>query len=577
MSLPGETTSAVRLLLQYLEQEGVDCIFGIPGGPIISLYEALYARGTIRPVLAKHEGGAAFMADGYARVSGRIGVCCTTAGPGATNALTGIAVAHADHIPVLLLTAQVPTHRFGKGAFQECSPDQADIVALFKPVTKWSTMLAHPSSMGHVVRRALRLMTGGRPGPVHINLPCDFATQAVPCEAPPGASFRPTSRTFDRAAVAAAAAALLGARRPAILAGHGVTLARAAGALRELSERFRIPVATTFKAKGVLPEDHPLALGVFCQSGEPRVRDYVAGEATDVLLVVGSSLGEDSSCGWDVRLGRKAALLQADIDPAEIGRNFPVDVALVGDAQTVLRELRFAMERERQKGPADAPLAEPPADRPRAAEPAAEPLPPEAPGEPLKPRRLLDELRRALPRDARVFVDNGSIRTWAGRYFPVYGERRFFANMGLASMGYAVAGSIGGSLADPSRPTVALVGDAAFLMNGTEVHTAVENDVPVVWVVVNNGGHGMIYHGERMLYGDAFVSSVFSRRLDVAAFARALGAASFPVAGPGELGPALREALRLRAPCVIDVATDLHEVPPMGARVAAIRGELAAA
>ncbi|MBI3553342.1 MAG: thiamine pyrophosphate-binding protein [Elusimicrobia bacterium] len=566
------TVPAVRLLLRYLEQEGVEYIFGIPGGPIIALYEALYDRGVIKPILTKHEAGAAFMADGYARVSGRIGVCCTTTGPGATNALTGVAVAYADHIPILVLTAQVPTHHFGKGAFQESSPESVDTVALYRPVTKWSTMIQHPDSTAFTMRKALRLMTGGRPGPVHINLPCNFATQPVLDELLPSAKFRFDGHVFDRAAVKEAAARMLGARRPVMLAGHGVNLGRAWGPLKELAERFRIPVATTFKAKGAFPEDHPLSLGVFCQSGEPSIREYVAGTQSDALLVIGTSLGEVSSCGWDARLSRKKSFLQIDIDQDEIGKNFPVDVALVGDASTVLSELRFQMERETHKAPDVYPR------RPEPALPAPVEIDDEESSQgPLKPRAVLRELRESLPRDAALFVDNGTIRTWAGRYFPVHREGCFFVNMGMASMGYAVAGSIGGKLAAPERPVVALVGDAAFAMNGMEVHTAVEHDVPVVWVVINNGGHGMIYHGERMLYNGKFVSSIFRSRLEIVKIAEAMGAASFLVERPGELGPVLRQALALKGPCVVEVAVDLHAVPPMGARVQAIQKELAAA
>jgi acetolactate synthase-1/2/3 large subunit len=571
------TIPAIRLMLRYLEQEEVEYIFGIPGGPIISLYEALHDRGRIKPVLTKHEGGAAFMADGYARVSGKIGVCCTTTGPGATNALTGLAVAHADHIPVLLLTAQVPTHHFGRGAFQESSPESVDLVSLFRPVTKWSTMIQHPDSTAFTMRKALRLLTSGRPGPVHISLPCDFATRLVPDDLVPSAQYRFPARTFDRAAVKEASLRLLQAEQPVILAGNGVNLARAWAPLRELAERFRIPVATTFKAKGALPEDHPLALGVFSQSGDPRIRDYVADPGTDVLLAVGTSLGEASSCGWDERLARKKALLQLDLDPAEIGRNFPVDVALPGDAATVLSELRCQMERDFQKAPPGAFAPRPGRGWPAPEGPADGSEPAGAQSGPLKPRAVLRELRAALPRDAILFVDNGTIRTWAGRYFPVYREGSFFVNMGLASMGYAVAGSIGGQLAERRRPVVALVGDAAFAMNGMEIHTAVEHDVPVVWVVVNNGGHGMIYHGERMLYHGKFRSSIFRNRLDIREMARALGAESFLVERPGGLAPIVQEALDLRRPCVIEVATDLHEVPPMGARVQSIQRELAAA
>jgi acetolactate synthase-1/2/3 large subunit len=560
---------AVHVLLDYLEQEGVDHIFGIPGGPIIPLYEALYARGRIKPVLVKHEEGAAFMADGYARATGRIGVCCTTTGPGATNALTGIAVAHVDQIPVLLLTAQVPTHQFGMGAFQESSPEVVDLVSLFKPVTKWSTMVYHPNRLGATIRAALRIMQSGRPGPVHVSIPLDYISQPVEEELVAPGRYRFESEAFDRRSIREAVDRLLRARRPVLLAGHGVNGARAWPALRALAERLRIPVATTFRAKGCFPEDHPLSLGVLGPSGSPAVREHVLGPETDLILVVGSSLGEVSSCGYDPRLARKI-LLQVDVDPAVIGRNFPVTVGLIGDARAALVEMAYEAER-RFRANGSSPLARPaPPSSLRA-------LPDTRAGSGgLQPQQVLRELRAALPRDVMLFVDNGSIRSWVGRHFPIYRENSFFVNMGLASMGYAVAGCVGAQLACPDRTVVALSGDASFAMNGMEVHTAVENDAPVIWVVINNGGHGMIYHGEKALYGGKFCSSVFRRPIDVAAVARGLGAAAFRVERSGELAEALDEARAARRPAVIDVITELGEAPPMGARVSTIQKELVA-
>lgn len=561
---------AVHVLLDYLEQEGVDHIFGIPGGPIIPLYEALYSRGRIKPVLVKHEEGAAFMADGYARATGRIGVCCTTTGPGATNALTGIAVSYVDQIPVLLLTAQVPTHQFGMGAFQESSPEVVDLVSLFKPVTKWSTMVHHPSRLGATVRAALRIMQSGRPGPVHISIPLDYISQPVEEEVLAPARYRFESQAFDRRSIGEAVGRLLRARRPVLLAGHGVNGARAWPELRALAELLRIPVATSFRAKGCLPEDHPLSLGVLGPSGSPAVREYVLGPETDLVLVVGSSLGEVSSCGYDPRLARKI-LLQVDVDPGVIGRNFPVTVGLIGDARAVLAAMADEAARRFRAGAAAATPRRPPSPELREAPPIR------ACGSGLQPQQVLAELREALPRDAMLFVDNGSIRSWVGRHFPIYRENSFFVNMGLASMGYAVAGAVGAQLARPDRTVVALSGDASFAMNGMEVHTAVENDAPVIWVVVNNGGHGMIYHGERALYGGKFCSSVFRRPIDVAAVARGLGAAAFRVERPGELSEALDAARAARRPAVIDVLTELGEAPPMGARVRTIQKELVAA
>lgn len=552
---------AASLLLDYLHQEGVDHLFGIPGGPIMPLYASLYEGGKIRPVLTKHEEGAAFMADGYARVSGRFGVCCATAGPGATNALTGIAVAYADHVPVLLLTAQVPTSQFGKGAFQESSPEAVDVVGLYRPITKWSTMVSHPDRTGAVIRQAIRTMLSGRPGPVHVNLPLDFLTRDVAEELQPPTTYRFGSASFDRAAVRAAARRLLEARRPAILAGQGVNASRAWLPLRALAERLGLPVATTFKAKGALPEDHPLSLGVFGYSGEPRAVEYLLSPETDVLLVVGTSLGEVSSCGWDERLAAKR-LLQVDIEPATIGRNFPVDVALAGDAATILVELRYQLERELKSAP--------PRPRPPLEAGSRELVEGEPAGGPLKPASVLKELREALPRDAIVFVDNGTIRLWTARHFPVYQEGCFFVNMGMASMGYAVAAAVGAKLARPGRPVVALAGDAAFAMNGMEVHTAVEHDAPVIWVVINNGGHAMIYHGERLQFGGRFRSSVFREGLDVAGMAKALRAEAFRVERPGELREAIADAVARGRPAVVDVATDLYVQPPMASRVRAL-------
>lgn len=558
--------SVAHVLLDLMEREGVEHLFGIPGGPIMPLYEAVYERKCIRPVLTKHEAGAAFMADGYARVSGKPGFCCTTTGPGATNALTGLAVSFADQVPVLLVTPQVPTHQFGTGAFQESGPDGIDLVALFRGVSKWSTMLPHPDRAAATVRAALRAMRTGRPGPVHLNIPLDYIGREAPAEfASAPERFRPSDKSVDRAAVREAARLLRDARRPAILAGSGVNSARAWGPFRALAERLQAPVATTFRAKGVLPEDHPLSLGVFGYSGHPAARERLLAPETDVILVLGSGLGEVSSCGFDPRLGRKR-LIQVDVDPRTIARNFPVAVGVTGDMEAALLELLAELDVDEAPGSRFLDPVRPLAQQP---------LAPFSDG-PLKPQAILREVSAALPRDAMVFVDNGTIRAWCGAHLPARAPNSFFVNMGMASMGWATAAVIGGSLACPERAAVALVGDAAFLMNGTEVHTAVEHKLPIVWVVLNNGGHGMIYHGEKAQFGGKFRSSVFGRPLDAAAMAASLGAKSLRVDRPGQLEAALAKR-PLDGPLVLDVAADLHEAPPMGARVKALERQLAAA
>jgi len=566
---PDARLPAVEVLLRYLEGEGVTCVFGIPGGPLMPFYEALAARQKIRPILARHEEGAAFMADGYARVSGRLGVCCATTGPGATNALTGIACARRDSVPVLLLTAQIATAAFGKGAAQESSPFGIDTVDLYKSVTKASVLLIAAEKTPDMARHLLRAAQSGRPGPIHLSLPADLMKRPVPADIRTTAQYRPQHELFDRKAVKEAAGLLLRARRPAILAGYGVHLARAYPELRNLAERLRLPVATTQKGKSVFPEDHVLSLGVFGFAGSPQAEAALLSPDTDLLLAIGTSLGELATHGWDPRLAADRKLLQIDVDPGEIGKNYPVDVGLLGDARRVLTELLYQVERDVRwmDNPPDleyrlSAVRVGKATNPRVLE--AEKW--DDASVPLKPQRVVSELRRALPDDAILFSDIGNSMAWALHYYITRQPGTFFVNMGFGAMGHGVAAPIGGKIAAPDRPVAALVGDAAFAMNGMEVHTAVENKVPVIWVVMNNGGHGMVRLGEKRQFGGRLDTASFSQPLDVAKMAEAMGALAFLAERPGDVENAVHQALAAQHPAVIDVRIDPAEEPPMGRR-----------
>jgi len=562
--------TAVGLLLKYLEAEGADCIFGIPGGPLMPLYEAIFDSGKIRPIITKHEEGAAFMADGYARVSGRLGLCCTTTGPGATNALTGIACAKRDSVPVMLLTAQVATAAFGKGAAQESSPLGIDIVDIYKAVTKASLMLVAPGKIADTTRHLLRTALTGRPGPVHLSIPADMMKRPAAGELWRAEQYRARAELFDRRSVREAAGLLLRARRPAILAGYGVHLSRGYQQLKNLAERLNIPVATTPKAKGVFPEDHGLSLGVFGLAGSPQADAALLSAQTDLLLVVGSSLGEASTHAWDPRLAAGRSLLQIDADSMEIGKNYPVQVGLVGDAKRVMMEIGFELEREIQRmDPApdlgarlDA-VRELKTTHPRCIDAASM----DDESFPLKPQRVIAELRRALPDEAILFVDIGNVMAWALHYFEARRPGTFFINMGFGSMGHGAAAAIGGKLAAPRRPVVALVGDGAFAMNGMEVHTAVENGIPVIWVVQNNGGHGMVHLGETMQFKGKFNTALFSHPIDVLKTAQSLGALAFKAERPGEVENFVRMGLAANRPTVIDARVDMKAYPPAAVRL----------
>ncbi|MBI4656495.1 MAG: thiamine pyrophosphate-binding protein [Elusimicrobia bacterium] len=564
-------TTAIRLLVEYLRGEGVEYVFGIPGGALINFYEALHDMGGIKAVLTKHEEGAAFMADGYARASGKMGVCCSTSGPGATNLITGIACAYADSIPMLVLTGQVAVSAFGKGAFQESSCFGVDIVDMLKPVTKSSVMIPSPEKTGDIVKASFRTALSGRKGPVHINFPMDFMKKTVNACIMPPSKYRITSGQFDREAIRAASRELINAKKPAILAGNGVNLAGAHEELRKLAEKLHIPVATSPKAKGALPENHLLSLGILGFGSSMHAEKYLLSEDVDVLVVIGTSLGESSSCGWDARLQPKKALIQIDIDPEEISKNYSADYGIAGDAKAVLRELNFQLERDLRwlqtwEGLSLEWIREFKESNPRYITPEKM----DSEEVPLKPQRVIKEIQEAIPSDAMIFVDPGTSVFWAFHYFSSNEPGNFFVNTGLFSMGHGTAACIGGKLARPDKTTVAIAGDAAFAMNGMEVHTAVELDLPIVWVVLNNGGHGMIYHGERIQFGGKFTCSLYNKRLNIAEIAKSLGALSFRANEPGEVKTCLIEAIQSGKPSVIDVEVDLREVPPIGHRISAL-------
>lgn len=554
-------STVVEVLLDCLESEGIEFIFGVPGASLTPIYEAIGERTRIQQVLAKHEEGAAFMAMGYARASRRLGVCCATTGPGGTNALTGIAAAYADSIPLLLVTGQAATQFFGRGAFQESTSQGIDFVQIFRPVTKLSIMLQNAERFPDLLHHAIRTALSGRRGPVHVNIPADFLKEYVSAKRLSPLQYRPRGATVDRRAALEAARTLVHAERPAILAGHGASLADASPELLRLAERLQIPVATTPKAKGVFPEDHPLSLGVFGFAGHAHAETYLTGGNVDVLLVIGTSMGEWSTNAWSSRLEPSQSIIQIDVDPAIIGRNYPVGLGVVGDAKAVLDEMNDDLGGYlTQRG-----------EKPNTAHPMHSILQ-EVPrffsveeqdeqASPIKPPHLIRELQRGMPDEAMLFVDIGNAMSWAGHYFQCRRPDTYFVAMGLASMGSALAGAIGAQLASPDRVVVALVGDCAFTMNGMEVHTAVENNAPVIWIVLNDGGHAMIMHGETLLLGRHLDACRFRVPVDVASIGQALGARSFRVKTLHEFRAAFDEALASRGPCVIDVLVDPQEIP----------------
>jgi len=551
--------TALDVLLGYLKAEQVEVVFGVPGGLLHPVFAALEADPALRLVVAKHETGAAFMADGYARAGRRLSVCATTSGPGATNALTGVAVAFADGVPLLVLTGQVPRRAMGKGASQETSREDMDIVAMFRPVTKYSAQVAAADQLSHHLRRALRRALTGRPGPVHLNVPVDLWREPISEDWFAPHTYRPRTDTFDRQAVQRAADELLAAEHPVILCGAGVAAATAEEHLATLAELLPAQVATSPRAKGLFPEDHPLSLGVLGYAGHETARRAILGDEVDVLLAVGASLGETTT-GWSPELRPSRSLLQLDVDADRIGRNFPVDVPLLGDAQTVLVELVYHLHRAIREG------SRPSSQWPQ--EPVSarghdwylDPTMRSEPRVPLAPQHWRASLAAILPDDAMVFSDVGGHMLFNIHHLLIKEEQRFFCNLGFASMGHGTTAPIGAALAVPDTPVIAIVGDGCFTMQGMELLTAAEYDVPVVWLVENNHMHGITWHGGKAL-GQPLEAVRYRRPVDVAAMARAMGLSSWIVDRPGQIEDVLPEALRLRRPAVVELRVD-PEVPP---------------
>ncbi len=557
--------NSAEIIVKHLENHGIENVFGVPGGAIEPLNNALY-KSKINVIVTKHEEGAAFMADGYARVSGKIGVCCGTSGPGATNLVTGVASANADSIPVIALTGQVATSVLGKGAVQEFSVQSFGVVNMFRQVTKYSDVVINEMKAGDMIAKARRLALTGRKGAVHLNLPSDIMKRPV-AEMPERFSMT-ESGSFDREQLKEAARILLSAQRPVIIAGWGTTLSRADKELLELSELLDIPVATSPKGKGIMNELHPLSLGVFGFAGSQVAREYITKSDVDVMLAIGTSFNEWMTSGWDKKMLPSDALIQIDIDPDEIGKNFYVHCGVTGDAKVVLRELLYELRRQ-LNGQTDI-SRQSLREEIRILHEKFAPRYKNLDSMPYKPQRLLMDLTGSLPPDALYFADNGSSMAWAINCMRVTVPYTFYVGLGFASMGFAVAAPIGAKLAAGDKPVIALTGDGSFLMNGMEVATAVNYNIPVIWVVMNNSMLGMVYHARKLSAIPEGIESTF-KPVDFAKLAESLGARGIRITKPGEINrQMMNEIIESRTPTVLDVMIDPNEVPPIHSRIATL-------
>ena len=555
---------ATNYILNALKHEGIDHLFMVPGG-LVDPFLAEFETCGVEPIVAAHEAGAAFMADGYARSSGRFGVCMGIGGPGVANMVGPIAAAYADQVPLLALIGEVPTDWDGRGAFQDASPAGLNDIGFLQSISAVAEEIPAASLVPHHLHTALRTMLGITRRPVCLSLPRQIQSEPVQ------QSYRPLNRNalesphaIDLAAAAELAQHLQQGAKIALLAGSGCMNAQASADLQAFAEQYQIPVATTLRAKGVLAEDHPQSLGVFGYAGSPHATEALLGHDVDTLLVLGSSLNQRDTMFWNARLEPRQNLIQVDIDPAVFDRNYPVDVAIVSDVRAILRYLLQHDDAAfkdtlsaGQKIRAD--WLQDIQRQPRfydADEMGSNALP-------IHPARVVTELRQAAPRDTVALVDSGAHRAFTGHYWMSYGPNEYLTSTTLAPMGWAIPAAIGAKLARPGQPVAAVTGDGCMLMHGIELQTAAKHGIPMVLVVINNSALGNVYLRARTL-SPAAGQLVKLNTHDWVQFARALNGEGITVKQPDELAPAFAKAFAWQqGPFVVDVRCDPDVTTPI--------------
>ncbi len=522
-------------VVRSLKAHGVDTVFGIPGTHNLAIYDALREMGSIRHILARHEQGAAFMADGYARASGRAGVCLSTTGPAALNTLASLGTAYSDSSPVLCIASQIPAEGIGlgKGYLHECE----DQLGSFAPVTKWRARADSAAEIPGVMREAFARMLTGRPRPVAVEIPCDTLDEdddlAIPA---PVAAEReaPETELVERAA-----GLLRAGRRPVIWAGGGVIGSGAGAELRQLAERLQAPVFTTVLGKGAVADDHPLAAGATIL--HPAGREFVA--ECDVMLAVGTRFTEEESDRWGLRL--PDTLIHVEIDPEEIDRNYAATLGVVGDARAALQLINDQLQELRREDNTIA--AEVAALRQKVWRYCQERAP--------EGVELVQTLRKALPRETILVSDLTVAAYWCRRLLDIYEPRTNIYPWGFCTLGFGLPAAIGAKVARPDRPVVALCGDGGFMFNCQELAAAVQFDVPIITLVFNDEAYGVLRPQQEARYGAAHAVDVVNP--DFMGLADAFGVDGCRAASIEQLGPAVTKAIEADRSTLIELPGSL--------------------
>ena len=566
-----EKLSGAEIVVDELKNEGVEVAFGIPGGVLLDLYEVLYAEDAVRHILMRHEQCAAHAADGYARVSGKTGVCIATSGPGATNLVTGLANASMDSVPVVALTGQVPTSAIGSNAFQEAST-----FTITMPVTKYNFLVTRTKDLPKVIHNAFYIANTGRKGVVLIDLPKDVLATKAEVDLHPKetfAGYKPNIKP-NQVQIKKAVEALVNAERPLILAGGGVISADAAEELRHLAEFLGAPVVTTLMGKGAIPEGHPFSLGMAGMHG--RIYANRAINECDALLAVGTRFS-DRLTGWQLdQFAPDATLIHVDIDAAEINKNVQVDIPIVGDVKLALADIiKWLEKKKRTAGTNENVWVQRIREMHSACEDCIKDVRREGTSQ---SDMLIKELNRILDDDTIITTEVGQCQMFAAHYYMTKKPRTFVTSGGLGTMGFGFPAAIGAKVAAPDKKVVDIAGDGSFLMTCQDLATCVESDIPVVVCIFDNRYLGMVRQWQELFFEKRYSQTGLGVTPDFVKLAEAFSCYGERVEKPEELKDALHNAFESGKPAVIDMVVDKEDkilpmIPPGGGVIGMIGTE----
>ena len=532
--------NGAEIVIECLKEQGVDTVFGYPGGAILNVYDELYKhRDEIRHILTSHEQGAAHAADGYARATGKVGVCLATSGPGATNLVTGIATAYMDSIPVVAITCNVGVPLLGKDSFQEI-----DIAGVTMPITKYSFIVKDVNQLADTIRKAFRIAKMGRPGPVLIDIPKDVTAKKAEYEKENPGVYNREFTHIDEKEVAAAAEMIQASEKPFIFVGGGAILSGASKELKEFVEKTDAPVTDSLMGKGAFPGTDPRYTGMLGMHGT-KASNYGVSEC-DLLVVVGARFS-DRVTGNTATFAKNAKILQIDIDPAEMNKNIIIDQGVVGDIKAVLRKLNEVLPQQDH------------AEWMKKIQDYKEKYPLKYHEGVLTGPFVVEEIYRQTKGDAIITTEVGQHQMWAAQYFKYTKPRTLLTSGGLGTMGYGLGAAIGAKTGCPDKTVINVAGDGCFRMNMNELATAVRHEVPVIEVVINNHVLGMVRQWQDLFYDERYSATVLRDAVDYVKLAEAMGAEGMRATTQEEFREAFAKALASGRPVLIDCMIDCDD------------------